>query len=426
MALSSDSSDPLIDADGRLHHLLRPAINAGGQGAVFLTREPNIGVKILQSPGQAADIIRDVRRLPIEDLTSIAAPLSTLRDLPGYVMVWLRGMVPLGTNRLPPSGRHSEIIDWYIDSGGLRRRLALSARLAEVIADLHGRGLVYVDLSMANVMVSDAGTAAEVRLIDLDNLRSAADQSLSVLTPRWAAPELFDHRPPTRQSDAYSLALVTFATLTGYHPFDDGDLVRAAPDGSPIRLAAAHGQVPSFIDPDDNSNSTARHLFPLDVILTPQLLGAYRRTFSSGRRNADARPTAAMLRRLLWRAHDQTIACSCRFTSYLSSGACAACDKPFDDALTLEVRASSRAVPAACIALSNGATTVERRHLPLPVEPRSRHDEVLQARVERGRAVLDPAPEWSCTPASIAVGGEALLEHESGAVLTLGAVPHAR
>ncbi len=166
--------------------------------------------------------------------------------------------------------------------------------------------------------------------------------------------------------------------------------------------------------------------FPLDVILTPQLLGAYRRTFSSGRRNADARLTAAMLRRLLWRAHDQTIACSCRFTSYLSSGACAACDKPFDDALTLEVRASSTAVPAACIALSNGATTVERRHLPMPVEPRSRHDEVLQARVERGRAVLDPAPEWSCTPASIAVGGEALLEHESGAVLTLGAVPHAR
>ena len=83
MALSSDSDDPLIDADGRLHHLLRPAINAGGQGAVFLTREPNIGVKILQSTGHAADIIRDVRRLPIKDVTSIAAPLSPHSDQTG-------------------------------------------------------------------------------------------------------------------------------------------------------------------------------------------------------------------------------------------------------------------------------------------------------------------------------------------------------
>ena len=425
MDRSSEPDDLLADTDGRLHHLLLPAIKAGGQGAIYQTREPNIGVKILKAGERAVDIVRSVRRLPIEDLTSIAAPLSTLQDRPGYVMVWLRGMVPLGENRLPPRGRISDIVEWYIASGGLRRRLVLCARLAEVIADLHGRGLVYVDLSMANVMVSDSGAAAEVRLIDLDNLRSATDQTLSVLTERWAAPELFNRQPPSRHSDAYSLALVAFTVLTGYHPFDDGDLVRFTPEQSPERIAAARGQLPSTIDPDDTSNATSSYLFPLDVVLTPTLLATFQRAFGSGRQQVEARPTAANLRRILWEAHDHTVICTCGFTTYLEAGSCAACDKPFNDVFIIEVRASPSSPPTATITIGANPVVIQRRHLPLPVEPRTRHDDVVQVSIEQGALALDAAPGWSCGARILRHDDRTELTNDKGISMTLRAVAHA-
>jgi hypothetical protein len=425
VARSSEHGDLLADADGRLHHLLLPAIKSGGQGAVYQTREPNIGVKILKAGERAADIVRGVRRLPIEDLVSIAAPLSTLQDRPGYVMVWLRGMVPLSENRLPTRGHLAEIVEWYIATGGLRRRLALSARLAEVLADLHGRGLVYVDLSMANVMVSDVGSAAEVRLIDLDNLRSASDQTLSVLTERWAAPELFKRQPPSRHSDVYSLALVVFTVLTGYHPFDDGDLVRYTPEESPERIAAARGHLPSFIDPEDSSNTTTSYLFPLDVVLTPMLLETFQRAFGPGRQQVDSRPTAATLRRMLWEAHDRTVTCSCGFTTYLEAGSCAACDKPFNDVFTIEILASPSSPPVATIAIGSNPVAIQRRHLPLPTEARTRHDDVVQASIEHGAVVLDAATEWSCGTRTLRHGDQTELTNNNGTSMTLRAVAYA-
>lgn len=423
------SSEPrytvLADVDGRLHHLIEPAITSGGQGDVYRTREPNIGVKVLRGPSRAVDIIRDVRRLPIEDLTSIAAPLSTLLEYPGYMMLWLRGMVSLGQDRLPPSGRLPEIMSWYIGTGGLRRRLALTAKLAEVIADLHGRGLVYVDLSMANVMVSETGAAAEVRLIDLDNLRVATDKSPSVLTPRWAAPELFEQSPPSRHTDCYSLALVSFATLTGYHPFEDGGLVRPTPDGSPQRWAAVKGNVPSFIDVDDTSNATERHLFPIDVLLTPTLLAAYRRTFGPGRHDPGVRPTAAQWRRWLWDAFDRTVTCDCGFSSYLDPAGCVACGRTLRNVLTVEVRAPDASAPSARISVSGESLPILQRHLPLPTEPRQRHDEVVRMSPAHGAITLSPVPGWSCSAPAVQAGGEVFLERDNGTRLLLRAVPHA-
>ena len=426
MVRSSEANDVVVDADGRLHHLLFPPIKTGGQGSVHQTREPNIGVKILKDGEPAADLVRGVRRLPIEDLTSIAAPLSTLQDRAGYVMVWLRGMVSLSEMPLPTRGLRAGIIEWYVATGGLRRRLALIARLAEVIADLHSRGLVYVDLSMANVMVSETGSAAEVRLIDLDNLTSASGKLRSFYTERWAAPEIFDGQPPSRHTDSYSLALVAFAVLTGYHPFYDGDLVRYSPEQSPERFAAARGHLPSFIDVDDTSNATSNYLFPIDVLLTPTLLDAFRRAFGLGRRHPETRPTAAALRRMLWEAHDRTVTCNCGFASYVDAGACTACDAPFDHTYMIEVLAARSSSPSATIALGAKPIPLLRRHLPLPVEPRGRHDDVLHLSISRGAVLLEPSPEWACGTRTLHHGDHTELIGGNGESLVIKAVAHAR
>ncbi len=415
------SGEALADSDGRLHHLIGAPIT-GGQGAVYSTREPGIGLKVFKRSTGGIEVVQRVRRLPIEDLSAIAAPLAALQDRDGYVMVWLRGMVPIRDIRLPSGGTERDVLGWYLRTGGLRRRVEICARLAAVIADLHARGLVYVDLNLTNAMVSEAVDSTEVRLIDLDNLRLASEGSLSFLTESFAAPEMFSRVPPSFASDAYSLAIVIFNTLVGYHPFEDGDLVRNSPDGSPERLRARHGLLPSFVDPDDQSNQTDRYLLPLDAVLTSELLAAFQQCFGPGRKDHWARPSAAVFARLLWEAVDNTIRCSCGFTSYrYTSEVCPFCGAAFDDALKVHVRLSRDVEPnLATVVVGTDGATLCQRHLPIPIEPRERLNILAKFRRKENGIEIEPSPRCLCSANFVSLGDHCELTTSSGSTFTLG------
>ena len=103
-------------------------------------------------------------------------------------MEMFTGMAPIRSLMRPPKGTGS-VAQWYFQGGGLRRRLRLLARVAEVLSELHGRGLVYADLSPSNVFASEKSNAGEVRLIDTDNVhpatsRRAVDLHAEVRRPR--------------------------------------------------------------------------------------------------------------------------------------------------------------------------------------------------------------------------------------------------
>src|SRR5262249_50624883 len=151
-----------------------------------------------------------VGRLPLEDL-AVARPIEHLRSPDvGYVMELFTGMVPLRSLLRPPKDVDS-VVRWYFATGGLRRRLRLLARAAEVFAELHGRGLVYVDPSPDNVFVSDTVDVSEVRLIDTDNLRTSTTPGRTLYTPGYGAPEIVSETgAPNSLSDAYSFSLVAF------------------------------------------------------------------------------------------------------------------------------------------------------------------------------------------------------------------------
>lgn len=414
MTRVSRPPESVVDDDGRIHHLLQPAIASGGQGAVFMTREPTIGVKLLNESIGSREVLARVRRLAIEDLTSIAAPLSILREVPGYTMVWLRGMTSMSRDLAPSGEERGDIGAWRIRTGGVKRRLALTAKLAEVLADLHGRGIVYVDLNLANVMVSALGEFSELRLIDLDNLRLASDTSLAVHTPRWSAPEIFDRQPPTTRSDSYSLSLVTFALLTGYHPFYDGDAVRFTHDDSPQRAAAKRGLIPSVIDPDSNENQLSHEHLSLDAVLTPTLLRRYQQTFSEGRNEPLKRVTAGRLCQALWQAHDNTRVCSCGMSFLALRKTCPNCGKDVSGSLTLSVRSSNLESTYSRLTLGSEAIDIQMRHIPLSVAPNRRHDRVMSLSPGDGFFHIEAAAGWSCSSRSICAGESAIVESRDG------------
>jgi serine/threonine protein kinase len=97
--------------------------------------------------------------------------------------------------------------------------LKIISRLARVLADLHGRGLAYGDLSPANVFVSQSLEYAEVWLIDADNVASQSrDGQQGVFTPDYGAPEILRGESGINTlTDSWSFAVIAYRFLTLVH-----------------------------------------------------------------------------------------------------------------------------------------------------------------------------------------------------------------
>jgi hypothetical protein len=271
------------------------------------------------------DQLARVGRLPLDNL-AVARPIEHLRapDV-GYIMELFTGMAPLRSLMRPPKDVKS-VVRWYFATGGLRRRLRLLARVAEVFAELHGRGLVYVDPSPDNVFVSEAVGDTEVRLIDTDNIRTSTAPGHTLYTPGYGAPEIISQRgAPTSLSDAYSFSLIAFETLVLIHPFL-GDLVqRSEPE---IEEQALTGHLPWIDDPDDDRNRSSDGI-SRDVVLSDNLRDTFHNVFGVGRATPTVRPGMDRWVEYLHRAADRTVSCrSCGGSYYFNCEDCPWCGDP--------------------------------------------------------------------------------------------------
>src|ERR1017187_4950264 len=99
---------------------------------------------------------------------------------------------------------------------------AVAGQAARGLAYAHARGLVHRDVKPANLLFDDEG---RVRVADFGVARALADGAwteptgATVGTARYPAPEQAQGLVLDGRADVYSLALVTFESLTGYVPF---------------------------------------------------------------------------------------------------------------------------------------------------------------------------------------------------------------
>ena len=274
----------------------------GGQGHVVTTRaDARLLVKVSKWPNAHPESlewqrqIERVHRLPItENDLPIAMPKALIvKPRAGYVMELMDGLVPLEQllTRAQQAFLDGEGLSGYLASGGLRRRLRLLARLARVMARLHGLGIAHGDLSPKNVFVSESHEHAEVWLIDCDNLTYAVrDSSLQLYTPDYGAPELLcGERGISTYTDIWSFAVVAFQLLTVLHPFKSGDLVD---QDSEREEPALRGELPWVDHPEDESNRASLGI-PRELVCTPVLRDLFDRCFRLGVLDAGERPVMA-------------------------------------------------------------------------------------------------------------------------------------
>jgi formylglycine-generating enzyme required for sulfatase activity len=115
-----------------------------------------------------------------------------------------------------------------VDGGSLEGRLgagpvppaevmALLQQALEALAYAHGEGVIHRDLKPGNLLLDGQG---RVQVVDF-GIAKAADTGrstrtgMSLGTPAYMAPELFDDAGASAQSDLYALGLVAWELLTG-------------------------------------------------------------------------------------------------------------------------------------------------------------------------------------------------------------------
>jgi serine/threonine protein kinase len=282
----------VLDQHGQSYELTG-RIGEGGQGSSARPTTPTFSSKLRATTEEKraswTNKIRALMRQPLEGLP-IAHPLALItQPQPGYVMELMDGLAPMtelmqvATDAL----MSDDGLSGYVKTGGLLRRLKMLARLARVLAELHGRGL-WRSLS-CNVFASQSLEYAEVWLIDADNVASQSrDGQQGVFTPDYGAPEILRGESGINTlTDSWSFAVMAYRILTLVHPLK-GDVVL---EGEPEREEAAlRGELPWVDHPVDRSNALSIGL-PREITLNAPLRALFERCFNAGLNSPGERPS---------------------------------------------------------------------------------------------------------------------------------------
>lgn len=126
----------------------------------------------------------------------------------------------------------------------LREVLDIGVAIADALAAAHRVGVVHRDVKPANVLFDRYGHAelADFGLAARYDPTTESSATLEVLTPAYAAPEMFRSSRPTPAVDVYGLSATLYALLTGRPPrWPAGEANLTDADIAALHAAPIHG-----------------------------------------------------------------------------------------------------------------------------------------------------------------------------------------
>lgn len=225
-------------------------VGEGGMGRVFRAHrvdgafDQTVAVKVVRSALTLAgsDVATRLRRE-----RDVLASL----DHPGIARLLDGGETDDGVPYLVTEFINGAAITTWADEHALdvKARVRLLIDVVQAVDHAHRRFVVHRDLKPSNVLVTERDGVARPVVLDfgiaklLDNTENENSNGvpltrtgLRVLTPAYAAPELFDPEATvTTASDVYGLGALLYELLTGRRPHDDTSTQIGPPTREPTR-----------------------------------------------------------------------------------------------------------------------------------------------------------------------------------------------
>lgn len=220
---------------GRKQWRLTEPLGDTGAQDVWLARHDKTGERRVFKFADAPDRLRALKREAALSRV-VFAGLGKNAPLPA-LLEWSFDATPYF---LEYSYGGRDLIAWASDMGGLssipsETRLAVAAKIARAVADVHSLGVLHKDLKPANILVAESDGESAVTLADfgsgrlldgavLDSFQitdpGSLDTGLDEGEPRsgtlaYRAPELKGDAVPTVKSDIYALGLILYQLAVG-------------------------------------------------------------------------------------------------------------------------------------------------------------------------------------------------------------------
>lgn len=337
----------LITANGR-HGTVGALLGAGGQGEVYQVTVEGLTLALKWYHAHYVGI--DTRlRTRLETAVRRGAPTGNF--------LWPIDMVAVPDHAsfgylMPLRAAHFTSIRDLIAPPPNRLELTLAQRgliclqLAESFLELHAAGFCYQDINFGNIFLDPASAA--ILICDNDNVNvDGADASIYG-TRKFMAPEVVRRETlPNSRTDLFSMSVLFFYTLFGWHPLDGKRESEVAVMNADAELEL-YGRDPLFLfDPDNDANGPVAGFHDPLVLrwksLSPSLRRLFERAFGPGLHDPSARVLETEWRAALGTLVDAAYSCpDCGMEQVATPGrellrSCLACENPLQWPLALKL-----------------------------------------------------------------------------------------